>query len=107
MAENNDFFEGLRGALEEGVKALRKGEVLTTRDVELPPQPRPMSPRQIVRLRKRKLRVSQSVLARLANTALQTVHAWEQGRTRPSGSALRVLHLFDDNPEIARELLRG
>lgn len=105
MADKNEFFDGLRGALEEGLDALRKGKVLTVREVRLPPQPKPMSPRQITRLRKGKLRVSQRVFARLANTAPQTVHAWEQGRARPSGSALRVLHIFDDRPEIARELL--
>lgn len=106
MGNKNEFFEGLRDALEEGVEALRKGEVLTARKVKLPPRPKPMSARDIIRLRKTKLRVSQRVFARLANTAPQTVHAWEQGRTRPSGSALRVLHLFDDKPELAEELLR-
>ena len=56
-------------------------------------------------IRKKKLRVSQSVFARLTNAAPQTIHAWEQGRAKPSGSALRVLHIFDEKPEIARELL--
>jgi len=105
MARKNEFFEGLRNALDEGVGALRKGKVLTVREIDLPPHPKPMSARQIIGLRKSKLRVSQSVFARLANTAPQTVHAWEQGRSRPSGSALRVLHIFDDRPEIAKELL--
>jgi putative transcriptional regulator len=105
MADKNEFFDGLASALEEGVAALRKGEVLTIREVHLPPVPKPMSPKQITTLRKTKLRVSQRVFARLANTAPQTVHAWEQGRSKPSGIALRVLHLFDDKPEIARELL--
>jgi putative transcriptional regulator len=105
MAERNDFFEGLHSALEKGIDALRKGKVLTMREVDLPPRPRPMSRQQIIRLRKRKLRVSQRVFARLANTVDQTVQAWEQGRTKPSGSALRVLHILDDRPDIAKELL--
>jgi putative transcriptional regulator len=105
MAIKNEFFDGLRSALEEGVGALRGGKVLTIREVRLPPQPKPMSPRQIASLRKKKLRVSQSVFARLTNAAPQTIHAWEQGRAKPSGSALRVLHIFDEKPEIARELL--
>ncbi len=107
MSIKNEFYEGLRGAMREGIDALRKGKVLTMREVQLPPQPKPMSAREIIRLRRKKLKVSQRVFARLANTAPQTVHAWEQGRTSPSGSALRVLHLFDDKPEIARELLYG
>jgi len=106
MAAKNDFYDGLVNALEEGVDALRKGKVLTIRDVHLPPPPKPMSARQIGSLRRNKLRVSQRVFARLTNTAPQTIHAWEQGRTKPSGSALRVLHIFEDRPEIAIELLR-
>ena len=106
MAAKNDFYDGLVNALEEGVDALRKGKVLTIRDVHLPPPPKPMSARQIGSLRRNKLRVSQRVFARLTNTAPQTIHAWEQGRAKPSGSALRVLHIFEDRPEIAIELLR-
>ena len=98
-------YDGLVGALEEEVEALRKGKVLTVREVRLPPPPKPMSPRQIGDLRRKKLRVSQRVFARLANTAPQTIHAWEQGRAKPSGIALRVLHIFNDRPEIATELL--
>lgn len=107
MAARNEFFEGLRGALEEGVASLRKGEVLTIRQVNLPPKPKPMSPQQIIQLRKKKLRVSQRVFALLANTAPQTVHAREQGRAKPSGSALRVLRLFEERPDIAEGLLKG
>lgn len=106
MATKNDFYDGLVGALEEGVDALRKGKILTIREVHLPPPPKPMSARQIGALRKNRLRVSQRVFARLTNTAPQTIHAWEQGRSKPSGSALRVLHIFNDKPEIAKELLR-
>jgi putative transcriptional regulator len=91
--------------MEEGIEALRSAKVLTIREVRLPPRPKPMSPRRIGSLRKRKLRVSQSVFARLTNAAPQTIHAWEQGRAKPSGSALRVLRIFDEKPEFARELL--
>jgi len=105
MAGKNEFYDGLVGALQEGVEALRKGKVLTIREVQLPPRPKPMSARRISSLRRKKLRVSQRVFARLANTAPQTIHAWEQGRAKPSGTALRVLHIFEDKPEIASELL--
>ena len=106
MAKRKDFYDGLVGALEEGLEAVREGKVLTVREVHLPPPPKPMSARQIGLLRRNKLRVSQRVFARLTNTAPQTIHAWEQGRVKPSGIALRVLHIFDDRPDIARELLR-
>lgn len=104
MAEKR-MFEGLRDALKEGVEDLRRNRKLTVRDVVLPDPPRSMSPGQITRLRRRKLAVSQAVFARLMNTAPQTVHAWEQGRNKPSGSALRLLRLVDESPELFTELL--
>ena len=107
MANDTDFFEGLRDAMAGGLDALREGEVLTTRDVSLPPPPRPMTPQQIVHLRRDKLRVSQAVFAKITNTAVQTVHAWEQGRTKPSGCALRMLRLVDRKPEIVKELVEA
>lgn len=105
MAAKNAFYDGLVGALAEGVESLRKGKVLTIREVHLPHPPKPMSARRISLLRRKKLRVSQRIFARLANTAPQTIHAWEQGRAKPSGTALRVLHILEDKPEIATELL--
>ena len=33
MTEKNEFFEGLRDALEEGIDALHDGEVLAVREV--------------------------------------------------------------------------
>ena len=100
MAKKTDFFEGLRDAMGEGLEALRKGEVLTTRQVRLPPPPKPMTGRQIAKLRQEQLHLSQAAFARLVNTATQTVQGWEQGRTKPSGCALRFLRLIESKPEI-------
>jgi hypothetical protein len=38
-AKRNEFFDGLRDALQEGVEAVRKGKNLVTRKVTLPRQP--------------------------------------------------------------------
>lgn len=45
----------------------------------------------------------QAVFARLINDSVQTVHAWEQGRGRPSGPTLRFLRLLERRPELVRE----
>ncbi|HEY4722380.1 MAG TPA: helix-turn-helix domain-containing protein, partial [Anaerolineae bacterium] len=38
-------------------------------------------------------RVSQAVFAALLNTSVSTVQKWEIGQKRPTGTALRLLHL--------------
>lgn len=94
----NEFFEGLLGAMDEGLQAMREGRKLTRRTVmKVTPAPR-MTPRKIVRLRKQ-LHVSQPVFASLLNVAPQTVRAWEQGRTKATGATLRLLHLIQEDPE--------
>ncbi|HUO10423.1 MAG TPA: hypothetical protein VM008_19105 [Phycisphaerae bacterium] len=39
----------------------------------------------------------------MINDSVQTVHAWEQGRGRPSGPTLRFLRLLERRPELVRE----
>lgn len=57
----------------------------------LPPV-EPLEPEQIKRLRE-KARVSQAVFAALLNTSLSTVQKWEIGQKKPTGTALKLLHL--------------
>ena len=57
----------------------------------LPPV-EPMPPEQIKRLRE-KSHVSQAVFAALLNTSVSTVQKWEIGQKRPTGTALKLLHL--------------
>ena len=48
--------------------------------------------REIKRIRE-DTRVSQAVFAALLNTSLSTVQKWEIGQKRPTGTALKLLHL--------------
>lgn len=54
--------------------------------------PAPLAPTEIQRLRQR-LHVSQPVFARYLNTTESTVAKWESGAKRPSGMALKLLHV--------------
>ena len=56
---------------------------------------KPYAPRAIARLR-RKLKLSQAALARFINTSVHTVQKWEQGAKRPSGPALKLLHIINE-----------
>ena len=52
-----------------------------------------MEPVGLVKETRGKLSVSQAVFARLLNTSLSTVQKWEIGQKKPTGAALKLLHL--------------
>ena len=56
------------------------------------PSVEPLQPEQIKHIRET-TRVSQAVFARLLNTSLSTVQKWEIGQKKPTGTALKLLHL--------------
>ncbi len=56
------------------------------------PAVEPLRPDQIKRIRERS-HVSQAVFAALLNTSVSTVQKWEIGQKRPTGTALKLLHL--------------
>ena len=51
-----------------------------------------LSPSQIVKVREQ-VGVSQAVLAGFLNVAVNTVSQWERGERRPTGAALKLLHV--------------
>ena len=59
------------------------------------PKLKPYTNRSIIRIQKR-LKLSQAALAMFLNTSTSTIQKWEQGDKRPSGSALKLLHLVDE-----------
>jgi len=70
---------------------------LTLREVKslCLPEVKPYTPTAICRLRK-KLKLSQAAFARFLNTTASTVRQWEYGNKRPSGIALKLLHIVDE-----------
>ena len=64
-------------------------------DALRPPAVRAFSATDIRRLRER-LRFSQPVFAHLLHTTASTVRTWEQGDTRPTGPALKLLNVIAD-----------
>jgi len=59
------------------------------------PEVKPYTPHVITRIRK-KLKLSQAASARFINTSVYTVQKWEQGAKKPSGPALKLLHIIDE-----------
>lgn len=59
------------------------------------PEVKPLSPTKIRQIREAS-RVSQAVFAALLNTSVSTVQKWEVGQKRPTGTALKLLHLVKE-----------
>ena len=84
-------------AVHDTAKGLHRAGVMdqvTLREFErlcLPPV-KPLEPEQIKQIREAS-HVSQAVFARLLNTSLSTVQKWEIGQKKPTGTALKLLHL--------------
>jgi len=105
QTKSSSFFEEAMAGLTGAIDDLRDSRKLVTRRRAIVDPPPPMPPEAVTRLRKDKLRVSQGVFAQLLNVSVQTVHAWEQGRNKPSGIALRLIRLIEANPHILTDLL--
>jgi putative transcriptional regulator len=84
-------------AVHDTAKGLYKAGVMdqvTLREFDhlcLPPV-EPLEPMQIKKIREDS-RVSQAVFAMVLNISLSTVQKWEIGQKRPTGTALKLLHL--------------
>jgi putative transcriptional regulator len=84
-------------AVHDTAKGLYKAGVMdqvTLREFDrlcLPPI-EALKPEQIKQIREES-RVSQAVFAAILNTSLSTVQKWEIGQKRPTGTALKLLHL--------------
>jgi putative transcriptional regulator len=64
-------------------------------NAKFPPPVREFSPADIKRLRE-SLKFSQPVFAHHLHTTASTIRKWEQGETRPTGPALKLLNVIAD-----------
>jgi putative transcriptional regulator len=59
------------------------------------------SPPKVIRT---KLKLSQSAFAGLMGVSLRTVQDWEQGRRKPSGPAIALLRIAEQQPDVFMQL---
>lgn len=69
---------------------MREYEILCLQPLE------PLEPESITQIRET-ANVSQAVFASILNTSLSTVQKWEIGSKRPTGTALKLLHLVREH----------
>jgi putative transcriptional regulator len=91
-------FRDLSQALQDAL-AYEQGRKTGLRVSELPPPPKPLSPRQIRAIRQ-SFNVSQATFARIINVSANTVESWEQGARRPRDASLKLLTLAHIHPEV-------
>lgn len=94
MEARCEVIESLRGDLATLYKAGAIGKV-TMREFDMvcPPPVRELSAADIKHLREG-LKFSQPVFAHHLHTTASTVRKWEQGETRPTGPALKLLNVI-------------
>ena len=86
--------EALLEMAQDGLLSKRLADKITMRVLGAQGAPRPtvLTPEEIRKVRER-ANMSQAVFARLLNTSLSTVQKWEIGQKKPTGTALKLLHL--------------
>ncbi len=93
----SNVFNDLKEAL-QGVAAYERGELVNLRVTRMPARPKPISPREIRRIR-RALNASQPLFATYLNVSANAVRRWEQGARRPRQAALKLLTIAKKNPK--------
>ncbi|HEV2992059.1 MAG TPA: helix-turn-helix domain-containing protein [Candidatus Angelobacter sp.] len=91
-------FGDLKQSLHEAL-AYEQNKRTVLRVSELPPPPKPLSPRQIRAIRQ-SFQVSQAVFARLINVSPNAVESWEQGVRHPREATLKLLTIAHKHPKV-------
>lgn len=97
-SQESESICGLKHALQDALE-YEQGKKTDLRVSELPPPPKPLTPRQIRAIRQQ-FKVSQAVFARIINVSANTVESWEQGVRRPRDASLKLLAIAQLHPEV-------
>lgn len=92
-----NVFDDLQAALQDAA-AYERGEAVNLRVTRVPSRPRPISAREIRRIRQA-LNASQPLFAAYLNVSANAVRSWEQGTRRPRQAALKLLTIARKNPK--------
>jgi putative transcriptional regulator len=97
--ETTSLGQEIIASLREGLEHAQGKIELRSNTVTLPEVPPKMSKKTVKDIRKR-LNVSQAVLARFLGVSASVVRAWEQGQSKPNGSASRLLQMAAARPKV-------
>ena len=97
--ENVNFFDGLMGGLKDAL-AIEKGDV----QAEAFRRKRMLPDDDVSEVRKA-LSLTQKSFACMLGVSTRTVESWEAGRTTPTPTARKLIHLISQDKEIASKLM--
>lgn len=92
-----NVFDDMREALQSAA-AYERGRSVDLRVTRVPSRPKPISAREIRRIRQA-LNASQPLFATYLNVSANAVRSWEQGTRRPRQAALKLLAIARKNPK--------
>jgi putative transcriptional regulator len=92
MKENENVFSSIMSGLKQAVD-YSKGNLKGIRRRVVTIAPLPDYKAKTIRAIRNKLNLSQSLFAEALGVSIKTVEAWESGKHRPSGPAMRMLQL--------------
>ena len=92
-----NVFDDMREALQDAA-AYERGQAVDLRVTRVPSRPKPISAREIRRIRQA-LNASQPLFATYLNVSANAVRSWEQGTRRPRQAALKLLAIAKKNPK--------
>lgn len=104
--EKTKIGKGLIKGLKEVIRFERGRKTLWISDVEIPKKPPEWTYKQIIRLRKEVLGVSQPVFAAYLGVSLGALRGWEQGLKNPSSTARRLLQILAKDPKTFVRILK-
>jgi putative transcriptional regulator len=97
--------DGLISGLMDAAQHSRGRLRLNSNKRELPKAAPKWSPAKIRYLRVDICNLSQPIFAALLNVTTATVRSWEQGRKSPSGAALRLLQIVENDNQAIEKLV--
>jgi putative transcriptional regulator len=97
--QKEKHLQALEASLREVIDHEKGKITLKTTTLPLPKRAPEFKSNDIINIRK-KINVSQAIFAGILNISKETEAKWEQGKRNPNGSALRLLEIIRNKPEL-------
>lgn len=93
-----ELFKDIVESLSEAIE-IERGKVIATRNKVMVAPLEKFSGEQVRNLRN-ELHMSQAVFASVCGVSNKTVEAWESGKNRPTGPAVRLMGMIKENHKL-------
>jgi putative transcriptional regulator len=102
MSEKNDVFFSIMTGLNEAVE-YQKGNLKGIKRRSVTISPLPDYSAETIKAIRNTLNLSQLIFAKALGVATKTIEAWESGRNKPQGPALRMLQLLETDHSVLED----